>query len=259
MYCIHRIRKSNNTFRYIEEPSPKLKLLQKDILKEIRSKVSYLGLVHGVSGTSIVTNSGPHVGSRYICNIDLKDFFYQITSDRIQRAFQDHGLNIDAGLVTYKGRLPMGAPTSPDIASLVFMPVDKKISEYIDSLDKKISYTRYVDDITLSGPGLNRAAIRKIVNIIKDNNYLVNHRKTKITSSNRLQTVTGITVNKKPNVSKKARHLFRAVLDKFARENKKLTPKEHGTLAFYNQVDPSLSKKFIDYFNNRLNKYGHLK
>ena len=52
-----------------------------------------------------------------------------------------------AALATCRRRLPQGAPTSPLLAALAFMPDDKRI---LEAVGVGVTYTRYFDDLAFS-------------------------------------------------------------------------------------------------------------
>ena len=54
-----------------------------------------------------------------------------------------------SSLLTLKGELPQGAPTSPALSNLIMRIIDDQIAKY--SVERKIRYTRYADDLTFSG------------------------------------------------------------------------------------------------------------
>src|SRR5262249_40795832 len=52
-----------------------------------------------------------------------------------------------ARLCTYHGHLPQGAPSSPLMANVAFLPYDRRI---VRALGGSLVYSRYFDDITIS-------------------------------------------------------------------------------------------------------------
>lgn len=80
-------------------------------------------------------------------------------------------------LCTVNGALPQGAPTSPTLSNLVCLRLDQRIGKYCEN--KALTYTRYADDITISGNKLTviRKAWGIIKLIIKDEGYTINKKK----------------------------------------------------------------------------------
>lgn len=104
-------------------------------------------------------------------------------------------------LCTYHNRIPQGAPTSAYISNVVLRNFDERVGNYCKI--RKINYTRYSDDITLSGD----LEINEIINFIKDNlnfyGFKLNYRKTKVIYQNQCQNITGLIVNQKVNINRK--------------------------------------------------------
>ena len=103
-----------------------------------------------------------HVGSKYVLNIDLQDFFDSFNFGRVRGFFiknRNFQLNPDvatviAQIACYDNKLPQGSPCSPVITNLISHSLDIRLA----SLAKKYkcTYTRYADDITFSTrEGLN--------------------------------------------------------------------------------------------------------
>lgn len=81
-----------------------------------------------------------------------------------------------ANLCTVNNQLPQGAPTSPYIANIIFYNIDKRIFSYCQK--NNLRYTRYADDITISGSNkvsFSKEIIREIVN---QYNFRINESKT---------------------------------------------------------------------------------
>jgi len=96
-------------------------------------------------------------------------------------------------LCTYDGHLPQGAPTSPYLSNIVCLKLDKRLS----LLAKKYyaNYSRYADDITLSGNcGINKM-LPVVETILKDEGFSLNNDKTRLAYAYQRQEVTGLIVN----------------------------------------------------------------
>ena len=71
------------------------------------------------------------------------------------------------------------------------------------SRNVEVSYSRYVDDITISGDRDLAIAIPELYKAINDNGFRTNPKKLKVAGQNYRQKVTGITVNEKASAPKK--------------------------------------------------------
>ena len=68
-------------------------------------------------------------------------------------------------LCYYKDSLPQGALTSPAITDIIMYDFDEIVGEFCNA--KNIAYTRYCDDMTLSGD-FNE---KEVINLVKNELY----------------------------------------------------------------------------------------
>lgn len=125
-----------------------------------------------------------------------------------------------SNLVTLKGSLPQGAPTSPCLSNIIMRKFDADISTYCKKND--IRYTRYADDLTFSGK-LNK---QKIINLCEKKlnrlNLKLNTDKIRVLKRHNRQSVTGIVVNEKIQVERSKRLEYRKItyyIEKYGTEN----------------------------------------
>ena len=232
-----------NDPQYISFKVPKKKGGTRDIfapdglLKEIQRKLNtylqayYLCIkpseVHGfvihpkssgVNYCNIVENAKIHTQKQYVLNIDLKDFFPSISSFRVKELFTSSLFGFSDAiataytlLTTYEGKLPIGAPTSPVISNFVCRQLDADLIAFAAA--QGLAYTRYADDLTFSSNSkIESDCLLGIREIIQRNDFQVNEKKFRLQTTNRKQTVTGITVNEKVNVDRKLLKKIRAML-----------------------------------------------
>ena len=110
-------------------------------------------------------------------------------------------------LCYYKESLPQGAPTSPAITNIIMYDFDEKVGAFCN--EKSIAYTRYCDDMTFSGDFDEREVIDFVkVELYKLGLFLKN-RKTVVVPASKRQTVTGIVVNEKINITKEYKKKIR--------------------------------------------------
>jgi RNA-directed DNA polymerase len=203
---------------------------------------------------NIVANAGCHVGKKYLLNIDLKDFFPGITAKRVQDVFRSDvfGFNDQIAtaltlLTTFQGKLPIGAPTSPVISNFVCHQLD---AELIDFCQKNgLTYSRYADDLTFSSnEPITSSIIEALEEMVADNHFVINNQKTRLTTINRRQTVTGLTVNEKVNVDRKLLKRTRAMV-----HDLNMNGSMSATCNHFGIENGSLALQ--EFFLNRLNGY----
>lgn len=171
LYAQVAIPKRGAGTRYLHIPIPRLARLQRTILREILDPAVGSLLHESVYGFrpggeyTIFRAAQRHSGARFVASFDLKDFFHSTRMRHIIPALkkltvrlgnpenpelvpwdQDTSLLV-ARLLTHRGRLPQGAPSSPAVANLAFAPFDARITK---SLANTVVYTRYADDLTFS-------------------------------------------------------------------------------------------------------------
>lgn len=264
-YNRSKIPKKNGNTRLLNIPSMSLKKIQKWLLVNIFEKIPVSEYATGFcKNKSIIDNAKPHLNKQCIINLDIKDFFPSITYEDIFRIVYYLGYSYEltcyiSKLCTYKKRLPQGSPASPYISNIRCIKLDNRISKLAKTFNA--SYTRYADDITISGGKNIVKLLDTIKNIIKDEGFKVNEQKTRIRYSHQRQEVTGIIVNGKiPKLPKE----FKAEVRKEIYYCKKYGPynhqlkigdthsfyKEHlyGKILFIYMVEEKLGKKMMKDF-----------
>ncbi len=181
--------------RIIRPSYSRLKQIQKSIKINILSKIKLPENIQGgVKKKSNITNAKKHQGNKYQFSTDLQDFFPSVTHKQIFKLFLDLGYSNHIAywltkLTSIEFELPQGTPTSTAIANLVFIETDKKLIALCN--ENKITYTRFVDDLTFSGPKDFQSLTNEILDIVKGSGFKISYRKTKYEGD---QTLTGIKV-----------------------------------------------------------------
>ncbi len=202
-YKSKEIKKRSGEMRDISIPSYTLHIVQRWILVEILNKIlptnRAMAFRRG-KDFGHKQNAFYHAHTLYGLTLDLKDFFPSITADKVYMIFSDLGYNnfaatILTNLCTLEGKLPQGSACSPAISNLICITLDKRL---IGLCEKRgIRYSRYADDMYFSCD--DKALLLKnfsiIKEIIEDEGFVINEKKTHFhTPSNRKQ-ITGITVS----------------------------------------------------------------
>lgn len=283
MYNNHRILKRKGYYKYhngkrvwippkyrkIQAPFDELKKEQKRILREELNHIKVSNCAYGfVNNKSIHDNAKAHLGAKWILEIDLKDFFDTITEEMVYKALVNNHVPEEKAkyitrICTRYGKTPQGAPTSPYLSNIVCKPMDRKIKKVCKEFDCK--YTRYADDITISTKKDNGYEILqkikpKIISIINKHGFKINGNKMHTVGKHRRQSVTGIVINEKLNVSNKDIKNFRAKLHNILMNIKdgnlhtleELEQKYesinslYGYANFIYSVNPKKCKKYLD-------------
>ncbi len=212
-------KKKKGEFRTIDAPCAGLKMIQRALNLIFQTiYIPHEAAMGFVPGRSVVTNAKVHVGQKYVYNIDLKDFFPSITSGRLFKRLLVAPFSMDkkvaslvADLCCYTNAngqnvLPQGAPTSPTITNFISEHLDRKLSKLARAYGMK--YTRYADDITFScssnifaEDGKFCKSLRNIIE--QEEHFTINSNKTRLCHVGERQEVTGLTVNERPNVTRR--------------------------------------------------------
>ena len=222
-YIEFKIPKKKGKPRLICQPNVELMKIQRRLNLYFQAIYEFHipSCVHGfisksnTANRSIVTNAKPHIGKRNILVIDLKDFFTTIRAKRVKNLFSSWGINDEiastlALLCTYKGTLPMGAPTSPIVSNLCSYELDMKLMRFCEL--NQVTYSRYADDLTFSSNGnISDELIQSLIQMIRENGFEINYKKLRRIGSHRKQKITGIIVNQKLSVERKLKKKIRAI------------------------------------------------
>lgn len=218
-YNTFNISKKTGGIRKIYAPKKRLKEILKPLSILLQCVYVPSQHCHGFTwNKSIVSNAKCHLGKNYVYNLDLTNFFPSIHQTRINKRLQLEPFNFNLELAKtisslccfyhygrFKNILPQGAPTSPIISNIICESLDKSLA----NLSKKynVSYSRYADDITFSSLHnvfQNKSRfIGEVKSIIKNQNFNINPKKTRLQKKGYRQVVTGLIVNEKVNVSKR--------------------------------------------------------
>lgn len=272
-------------WRLIEAPKQTLKAAQRKILSEILEKIPAHQAAHGfVRGRSIVSNARPHVGQAVVIKLDLQNFYANVTYSRVVAIFRSMGYCREAAIwlgrlttsaapwslavpngdeelksLYVRRHLPQGAPTSPALANLSAFGLDVRLSGLLKKFGG--NYTRYADDLTLSGDDDFRYALRCVIplteQIVRSERFRLNHRKRKVIRRGHRQLVTGVVVNVKPNIRRDEFDRLKAILHNCV----KLGPSSQnrdghadfaahlrGRIAFVRQLNPARAEKLRQLF-----------
>lgn len=208
------ISKNSGKSRKIYAPQGLLAFIQHRIKREILEHytISQYAIAYH-KGARLSDNVAPHCGKKYLLKLDLKDFFGHITYEKVYKnVFNSKHFPQFIGLTLtdfccYKGHIPQGACTSPEISNIVMKAFDDIMGTWCEK--NEIAYTRYSDDITFSSDKPLYAAYSKAKSLLESMGFELNAAKTKFLSSAQRQLVTGVVVNEKPNASSEYRRKLR--------------------------------------------------
>lgn len=241
-YITFEIPKRRGGTRTISAPANKLKIIQQKLNHVLRLIYRTRTVVHGFAlERSIVTNASSHAKSRYVLNVDLRDFFSAVNFGRLRGMLMARPYSVGATaatiiaqLCTLDGKLPQGAPTSPILTNMICGRLDNQLKKL--AVAYRCNYTRYADDITFStslrsfpsalaetiGTTAKTVVGAELLQVIKANGFEVNPDKVRLQQWRQRQEVTGLVANKFPNVARSYIRQLRSIIHawkKFGADN----------------------------------------
>ena len=158
--------------RLIEEPNIILKDILKDLKKLLVKMFDCPEYNKCWAGGNNYINAQAHVGQHAYVTADISSFFTNSKACYVRKFFKNklkisgEALDMLVQMCTYRGHIPTGAPTSSILAFLTHKDMFDKIAQHMDKKD--ITFTLYVDDITLSAKhGITGEAIKFIKSVLK--------------------------------------------------------------------------------------------
>jgi RNA-directed DNA polymerase len=156
----------------------------------------------GICGRSIKTNAAAHLDCSYLYTTDVSKFYPSIHRRRVYRLFDREECSPDVSrvltmLCTIEDHLALGLITSPILADQMFNDVDIRLFEL--AVSAGLIYTRYVDDVTLSGPfDFSQSGIPDAVDrIISEHGFQIQRKKDLMGPVNDpLLSVTKLRINR---------------------------------------------------------------
>lgn len=230
--------------RVLEAPKPRLREIQRTINRQILAHIPPHPAAHAFRpGRSARSFAQPHQGQPAIVRVDLRHCFSTVTVARVRAIFESvgysapvaralanlcttatpidrlgqfPGLDAEQRMLLRVRHLPQGAPTSPALLNLVLRRADIRIDAYAQH--NGLQYTRYCDDLALSGVGLDGPRDLWVIGqITHDEGFRVHPGKSRVIGSQHRQTLAGLVVNARPQVPRHEYDDLRALLHNAAR------------------------------------------
>lgn len=283
--------KARGGWRLLEVPEGHLMALQRKLLQGVLAQVPpHEAAMAYATGRSVLDHARAHQGQAVVLCFDLQDFFSSVRTSRVQalwatlgystavartltalstiatpeavllRMRQSAGLGWQQAQRLRDAHLPQGAPTSPVLANLCAFRLDLRLEGLAHQLDAR--YTRYADDIVISGgPGLRQAQQRIagwVARIALEEGFALNHRKTRVLPAGHRQAVCGVVVNQQTNLPRPEFDRLKALLHQCvmhgpASQNYQGHPawREHlaGRVAWARQLNPAKAQRLQRLFD----------
>jgi RNA-directed DNA polymerase len=274
-------RRNSNNARVIHAPIKPIKDMQLKLAAALVPCYHPRAAVQGyVRARSILSNAKIHSRKRWVLHIDIEDFFPSINFGRVRGMFMAYPFNYTPEVATLLAQiccnanaLPHGAPTSPVISNLICRGLDKDFLALASR--QHCHYSRYCDDIVFSAtrkpsPGALfmqddkglLVAGSEVTEIISNHGFRLNVEKTHLRPRTQRQMVTGLVVNRKPNVPREYIRGLRNLLyiwRKYSQEHAqaRFAATQHARYRPARKPIPPLSFQWM--IRGRVQYVGHIK
>ncbi|WP_443192855.1 reverse transcriptase domain-containing protein [Methylobacterium sp. NMS14P] len=212
-YRSYTIKKKLGGVREIDEPLPTLKEIQRWLLDNIFSAYPVSRAARAYKkGNSVRGNASVHTRQPQVLRVDVRNFFGSILFTQVRDILYSIGYTqelsvVIANLCCLNGRLPQGAPTSPALSNIFMVDFDATMLSYAKA--NGLRYTRYADDIVISGKVRFEENLRFIKKELTKKTLRVNPDKTVLNRNGSRKMVTGLVVNDQVSVERSYRREFR--------------------------------------------------
>lgn len=272
------IRKKSGGTREMVQPSIKLKPILTWIESVILSQLEISTIATAFCpGSSVVKNAAAHRDSPYSVRVDLSNFFHSIKTHDLLSVIAKANNSLPAWMTSSgikelistacfdsSERLPIGYSTSPKIANVVMLDLDKSLLRKIS--DKSVFgnavLTRYADDFVFSTnkKGACRAFYLLLEELLKNTDspkLTINSDKTRFMSLKGGSTlITGLRLkqNSEIGVHPNYRDHVRLFLKLYSANKLKYDDiaSLRGHIAFIKHADPALITKLSYKYHSQI-------
>jgi retron-type reverse transcriptase len=271
-YKVYSIPKRNAGTRIIAHPSKELKRYQRilvnlfqDILPTHNAAFAYR------KGLSIRENAECHKKSKYLLKMDFENFFNSINplilknelvKNKILYTAQDFELLqqlcfwCPSKKIGGKLILSVGAPTSPSISNFIMNQFDELVASWCKQ--RKITYTRYADDISFS-TNIKTALfeVPKFIELTLKANFgkkiSIKASKTVFSSKAHNRHITGVTITNEGELSigRERKRYVSSLIHKFKLNMLAQEEIEHlkGLLGFAFHIEPVFRERMTNKYS----------
>lgn len=160
-----KIQKADGRIRQIYKPCTLIRKIQRRIKNRLFCALEWPIYLYGSipadedNNHDFIECARHHCGAKSLLKLDIEDFFDNITENLVKQIFikifhYSEELSVFmAKLCCHEGKVPQGGITSSYLAALALYSIEEDL--YFRLKSKKLTYTRYVDDITISSKNMN--------------------------------------------------------------------------------------------------------
>lgn len=227
-------------------PSRRLAAIQGAIIERLLDSLPISDCAHAYrKGRSIVSAASPHAGTAFLLSMDVKSFFPRTHHTRVYQLWLNLGCHADVArlltkLTTYNGELATGLRTSNAISNLLFARVDARVKGLCQRCG--LEYTRYSDNLTISGPHIPDQVTRLAAQAVRDEGMSLPPQRAALSGPGCRKVVTRLVVNEKVNVGKGKCREIRAEAHRYSQDPGKHSDRKRrsieGKINFVCYINP---------------------
>lgn len=183
--------------RPIQEPKAKLQVVHRRVHR-LLSRVAVPDYLHSaVKGKSYLSNATAHSAGNAVIKVDIKKFFASVPVEAVVRFLRkscrcrSDVAKLLSNILVFNGRIATGSSASPILAYYAYKPMFDEIATLADECG--LTFTCYVDDMTLSGPAATKATMMKVRGIIS--RYGLKSHKMRVFKPNVPKVITGVCIS----------------------------------------------------------------
>ena len=156
--------------RAVQEPKDRVRELHRKITRWLMRIETPDYLHSAIRGRSYISNASAHRADVNLVKVDIRSFFQNVTRHAVylflvdQMKMRGDAAMLLAKLLTVDGHLPTGSSVSPILSYFAHKRMFDEIAELTGSRD--LTFTVYVDDMSISGDGASRRLLFEVRKII---------------------------------------------------------------------------------------------
>ena len=240
--------------RHFTVPQDDLKCIQKQICKLMKRIETPKWVMSGKDSCSYITNSEVHLRHKFIKTMDISKFYDSAQRSRIYKMFfqifkMEHDIAwIMTELVTFKGVLPTGSPSSQLIVYWTYSDMFDEIQKVSEKYNCEFSL--YVDDMTFSSNDPINSKLRdEVSDLLKKNGLVAKLKKDHYYQSGDFKVVTGVGIKqgKKIVLNNKRKKIIEMFDECKKTNNIETIEKLSGTLCSLRQIEPDIFPEIYNY------------
>lgn len=252
--------------RVFTVPPDELKKIQKQVCRLLNRIETPDWVISGKKGYSYITNAEAHVSSKFVKTMDISKFYDSAQRSRIYKMFlntfkMEHDVAwCMTELVTYKGVLPTGSPSS----QLIIYWTYRDMFEEINRISRKNGciFSLYVDDMTFSSNNPIKKEVREeVACLLKKNDLLAKAKKDHYYQAKDFKVVTGVGLQdgKKIVLNEKRKSTIQLYEQCKKSCDIKNIEKLNGVLCSLRQIEPGIFPEifnFVQSYKDELKEYS---